>query len=115
MFKLKRAYEAPSVADGVRVLVDRLWPRGLTKKKADLDLWLRDVAPSPRLRTWFNHDPKRWRAFQQRYWKELKQRPELVAELRKKGRKGTVTLIYAARDEGHNHALALKRYLNRSR
>lgn len=115
MFKLKRAYETPSAADGVRVLVDRLWPRGLTKNKAHLDLWLRDIAPSPRLRTWFGHDPNRWQAFQRRYWSELKDQPELVADLRKKGRKGTVTLVYAARDEDHNHALALKRYLNRSR
>lgn len=115
MFKLKRAYETPSAADGVRVLVDRLWPRGLTKNKAHLDLWLRDIAPSPRLRTWFDHDPNRWQAFQRRYWSELKDQPELVADLRKKGRKGTVTLVYAARDEDHNHALALKRYLNRSR
>ncbi|MCE9629812.1 MAG: DUF488 family protein [Planctomycetia bacterium] len=115
MFKLKRAYERPSAADGCRVLVDRLWPRGLTKHKAHLDFWLRDIAPSPRLRIWFGHVPERWQAFQRRYWAELKDRRELVADLRKKGRAGTVTLVYAARDEAHNHALALKRYLNRSR
>lgn len=115
MFKLKRAYEKPAAADGCRVLVDRLWPRGLTKQKAHLDLWLRDIAPSPRLRTWFSHDPDRWQAFQRRYWAELKDHRELVTELRKKGRKGTVTLVYAARDDDHNQALALKRYLTRSR
>ena len=115
MFRLKRAYEKRSVVDGYRVLVDRLWPRGLTKQKADLDLWLRDIAPSPRLRVWFGHDPERWQEFQRRYWAELKARPDLVADLRKKGRQGTVTLVYAARDEQHNHAIALKRYLNRSR
>lgn len=115
MFKLKRAYASPSASDGLRVLVDRLWTRGMTKKKAGLDLWLRDIAPSPRLRKWFNHAPERWQAFQKRYWTELKGRRELVADLRKKGRRGTVTLLYAARDEVHNHALALKRYLNRSR
>lgn len=115
MFKLKRAYEKPASADGVRVLVDRLWPRGLTKQKARLDLWVRDIAPSPGLRTWFGHAPDRWQGFQHRYWAELKKRRELVADLRKKGRKGTVTLVYAAGDEDHNNALALKRYLNRSR
>ena len=115
MFRLKRAYEKPAAADGVRVLVDRLWPRGLTKHKADLDLWLRDIAPSPRLRKWFGHDPTRWQTFQRRYWAELKDRRDLVSDLRKKARSGTVTLVYAARDEDHNHALALKRYLNRSR
>ena len=115
MFKLKRAYEKPSAGDGLRVLVDRLWPRGLTERRADLGLWLRDIAPSPRLRTWFGHAPERWREFQQRYWAELRARRELVAELRKKGRKGTVTLVYAAGDEDRNNALALKRFLNRSR
>ncbi|MGB8853983.1 MAG: DUF488 family protein [Pirellulales bacterium] len=115
MFKLKRAYDKPSAADGCRVLVDRLWPRGVTKQQARLDLWLRDIAPSPRLRVWFGHSPERWQAFQRRYWAELRDRPELVADLRKKGRSGVVTLVYAARDEDHNHALALKRYLNRSR
>ena len=115
MFKLKRVYEKPAAADGARVLVDRLWPRGLTKQKAALDLWLRDIAPSPRLRTWFGHDPHRWQEFQQRYWAELKGRRDLVADLRRKGRKGTVTLVYAAHDEEHNNAVALKRFLNRSR
>lgn len=115
MFKLKRAYEKPAAADGVRVLVDRLWPRGLTKRKAHLDLWLRDIAPSPRLRTWFGHDPARWPEFQHRYWAELRGQRALVADLRARGRKRTVTLVYAAGDENHNNAVALKRYLNRSR
>jgi uncharacterized protein YeaO (DUF488 family) len=97
------------------VLVDRLWPRGLTKQKAHLDAWLRDIAPSPKLRAWFGHDPSRWQAFQRRYWDELRAQRELLAALRKAGRQGTVTLLYAARDKTHNHALALKRYLTRSR
>jgi uncharacterized protein YeaO (DUF488 family) len=115
MIKLKRAYEKPAAADGCRVLVDRLWPRGLTKQKASLALWLRDIAPSPRLRKWFGHDPDRWQAFQRRYWAELKEQRDLVSDLRKKARHGTVTLVYAARDEDRNNAMALKRYLNRSR
>lgn len=115
MFKLKRAYDAPSTADGVRVLVDRLWPRGLSKQRAHLDLWLRDIAPSPDLRVWFGHSPERWEVFQRRYRDELKTHPDLVADLRKKGRQGTVTLVYAARDEAHSHALALKRFLTRGR
>lgn len=115
MIKLKRAYEKPATADGCRVLVDRLWPRGLTKQKAHLALWLRDIAPSPRLRKWFAHAPDRWQAFQRRYWAELKDRRDMVSDLRKKARSGTVTLVYAARDEDRNNAVALKRYLNRSR
>lgn len=115
MFKLKCAYEKSSRADGCRILVDRLWPRGLTKQKADIDLWLRDITPSPKLRAWFNHSPDRWQGFKRRYWDELKNHRDLVAELRKNGRQGNVTLVYAAHDQDHNNALALKRYLNRSR
>lgn len=115
MLKLKRVYEKPSKADGVRVLVERLWPRGLRKEQAKVDLWLRDIAPSPELRVWFGHDPARWRQFQRRYWKELKDRPEALDALRQKTRAGTVTLVYAARDEEHNGALALKQYLERKR
>jgi len=115
MVKLKRASEKPAAADGCRVLVDRLWPRGLTMKKARLALWLRDIAPSPRLRKWFGHDPDRWLAFQRRYWAELKEQRGLVSDLRTKSRHGTVTLVYAAHDEDRNNAVALKRYLNRSR
>ncbi len=110
MIKLKRAYEKPSRADGERVLVERLWPRGLSKERAALDLWLKEAAPSPNLRQWFGHDPARWVQFQKRYWRELEGK-EAVRLLRQKGKAGTVTLVYAARDEEHNGALALKRFL----
>src|SRR3954468_23813291 len=101
MIRLKRAYERPSRSDGERVLVERLWPRGLTKARAAIDLWLKDVAPSPELRKWFGHDPAKWEQFQRRYRKELQGRKEAVADLRRLARKGTVTLVYAARDEEH--------------
>jgi len=112
MFKLKRAYEDPAPADGLRVLVERLWPRGLTKERAALDLWLKEVAPSPELRQWFGHDPARWEQFQERYQQELKERKDMVQLLKQKGRGKTVTLIYAARDEEHNGALVLKDFLD---
>jgi uncharacterized protein YeaO (DUF488 family) len=112
-FKLKRAYEEPAVEDGFRVLVERLWPRGLSKARAALDLWLKEVAPSPELRKWFAHDPARWEPFQERYWKELEQKEDEVALLRDKSKEGTVTLVYAAKDEAHNGALALKQFLGR--
>jgi len=112
-FKLKRAYEEPTGEDGFRVLVERLWPRGLSKERAALDLWLKEVAPSPELREWFGHDPARWEPFQERYWKELEQKEDEVALLRDRSKEGTVTLVYAARDEAHNGALALKQFLGR--
>jgi uncharacterized protein YeaO (DUF488 family) len=111
MIRLKRAYEQPSGKDGFRILVERLWPRGVTKEKAALDLWLKDVAPTPELRKWFGHDPAKWKQFEQRYWKELNARPAAVAQLRQKIKQGTVTLVYAAHDEEHNGALALKEFL----
>lgn len=111
MIKLKRAYEEPSRDDGERILVERLWPRGLTKERAAVDLWLKEIAPSPELRKWFGHDPSKWTRFQKRYWKELEKNEEAVEQLRQKGRHGTMTLVYAARDEEHNGALALKQYL----
>ena len=111
MIKLKRVYENPSPKDGLRVLVERLWPRGLTKERAAVDLWLKDVAPSAELRKWFGHDPARWEQFQERYRQELREKKDAVQLLRQKGMEGTVTLVYAARDEDHNGALALKRFL----
>jgi uncharacterized protein YeaO (DUF488 family) len=111
MIQLKRVYEKPARGDGLRVLVERLWPRGLSKERAAVDLWLKDVAPSPELRKWFGHDPARWVEFQKRYAKELRENKEAVEVLKEKARKGTVTLVYAARDEEHNGALALKRFL----
>jgi uncharacterized protein YeaO (DUF488 family) len=109
--KLKRAYEPPDDDDGLRILVERLWPRGLTKRRAAIDLWLKDVAPSAELRKWFGHDPARWKEFQERYRRELRQQKDAVKTLRQKAREGPVTLIYAAKDEEHNGALALKRIL----
>jgi uncharacterized protein YeaO (DUF488 family) len=113
MLRLKRVYDAPSAADGERVLVERLWPRGLTKARARVDLWLKDVAPSPALRKWFAHDPARWDEFRRRYRKELRGRNEAVELLRRKARKATVTLVYAAKDEEHNGAVALKAFIER--
>ena len=113
MIKLKRAYEKPAKDDGERILVERLWPRGVTKAKAKLDLWLKDVAPSTELRKWFGHDPDRWIEFRQRYRKELKQKADQIKLLRRKAREGTITLIYAARDEVHNGALVLKQFLQK--
>ena len=109
---LKRAYEAASDSDGTRVLVDRLWPRGVTKARARIDVWLKDVAPSTQLRKWFGHDPDKWTEFQQRYRAELKGSPAL-AELRKLVREGHVTLVYGARDEEHNDAVVLAKLLRR--
>jgi uncharacterized protein YeaO (DUF488 family) len=113
MFKLKRVYEPPSSKDGFRVLVERLWPRGISKEKAELDLWLKDVAPSPELRKWFSHDPDKWKDFQKRYLAELKKSGDAIDLLKQKEKKGTVTLVYASRDEEHNGALVLKDYLDR--
>jgi uncharacterized protein YeaO (DUF488 family) len=112
MLKLKRVYEEPSEEDGLRILVERLWPRGLDKKRAAIDVWMKDVAPSPEVRKWFGHAPEKWDEFKRRYWAELEENPGPVAELRRRIREGPVTLIYAARDEEHNGALALCEYLN---
>ncbi len=111
MIAVKRAYEPPAPRDGLRVLVERLWPRGLSKQRAGIDLWLKEIAPSTELRKWFAHDPTRWGEFQRRYRAELREKRDLVKLLRKPGREGRVTLVYAARDEAHNSALVLKRYL----
>lgn len=108
---LKRAYEAPVPTDGKRILVDRLWPRGLAKVKARIDLWLKDVAPSTELRQWFGHDPVKWPEFRKRYRAELKTNPALE-ELRALSRRGDITLVYAARDPLHNEAVVLKQILD---
>jgi uncharacterized protein YeaO (DUF488 family) len=110
MIRVKRVYEKPTRDDGFRVLVDRLWPRGLTKERAALSLWLKNVAPSAELRRWFGHDPARWKGFQARYRKELAGRKEALKLLRQKARERTVTLLYGARDE-HNEARVLKKVL----
>lgn len=111
MIKLKRIYEAPSDDDGFRILVERLWPRGISKEKAKVDEWLKELSPSPVLRKWFGHDPARWEEFQTRYQKELSQNEELAKELKRKARGKTVTFVYAARDEEHNSARLLKDFL----
>lgn len=105
---VKRAYEAAKPEDGQRILVDRLWPRGVTKAQAKLDDWLKDIAPSARLRKWFGHDPARWDEFRRRYREELKQHGPLLRELRRQARKGPITLVYAAKDEAHNEAVVLR-------
>jgi len=111
MIQLKRVYEKPSRKDGLRVLVDRLWPRGLTKERAAVKLWLKDVAPSTELRKWFGHDPAKWKQFQVRYRKELREKKDALKLLKQKSEEHTVTLVYGARDEEHNEALVLKRIL----
>jgi uncharacterized protein YeaO (DUF488 family) len=115
MIKLKRVYEEPSPKDGLRVLVDRLWPRGLTKERAAVDLWLKDVAPSTELRKWFGHDPAKWKQFQARYRKELREKKDALVLLKQESDEQTVTLVYGARDEEHNEALVLKNILERRR
>lgn len=111
--RLKRVYEPPSARDGVRIFVERLWPRGLSKEKAHVDRWVKDVAPSTELRQWFKHDPAKWEAFKTRYWAELDQRPAIIQELVELAQNRTVTLVYAASDTQHNNAVALKEYLER--
>jgi uncharacterized protein YeaO (DUF488 family) len=111
--KLKRVYEQPDTKDGERVLVDRLWPRGLTKEKARVDLWLKEIAPSTELRRWFGHDPAKWTEFKRRYRAELKGNKEQVARLVDEMEKGPVTLLYGARDEEHNEAVVLLELLGR--
>jgi uncharacterized protein YeaO (DUF488 family) len=111
MIKLKRAYEEPSQADGLRILVERLWPRGFTKERASIDLWLKEVAPSTELRKWFGHDPKRWKEFRERYLAELKEKKDPIDLLQGRAKQGTVSLIYAAKDAEHNGAVVLKGFL----
>jgi uncharacterized protein YeaO (DUF488 family) len=113
MIKLKRAYEKPAKDDGERILVERLWPRGLTKLEAKIDLWLKEIAPSTELRRWFGHDPDKWDGFRQRYQKELRDKDDLIKLLKRKAKAGTITLIYAARDEEHKSALVLKQFLQK--
>lgn len=111
--KTKRAYEQPAKEDGKRILVDRLWPRGLTKAKAAIDLWLKDIAPSTELRKWFGHDPAKWNEFQKRYHQELKKNDKQVSILNEQLKTGPVTLVYGAKDQEHNEALVLKEWLDR--
>lgn len=109
--QLKRAYDAPEPDDGFRILVDRLWPRGVSKDFARIDLWFKEIAPSSALRKWFGHDPAKWVEFRDRYFKELAKNPEAVEELLELVRRGLVTFVYGAKDQEHNHVLALREYL----
>lgn len=109
--KTKRIYDAPAADDGFRILVDRRWPRGVKKENARIALWLKEIAPSEELRKWFGHDPAKWGAFKRRYFAELRRQPELLALLRLHARAGAVTLLYSAKDEKHNNAVALLEFL----
>lgn len=114
MIKTKRIYEKPSKEDGWRVLVDRLWPRGMKKEDAHLDVWMKEVAPSDALRKWFGHEPAKWVEFQKKYRSELVEKNELLAELKAMEKKhGTLTLLYGAKDEQHNQAVALAEFLKK--
>ena len=114
--KLERAYEPPEESDGYRVLVERLWPRGLSKERLKIDLWIKDAGASPGLRIWFGHDPGKWEEFRRRYFEEIRQRPEVVKLLEDTLKNhATVSFIYAAHDEEHNNAVALKEYLEGAR
>jgi uncharacterized protein YeaO (DUF488 family) len=106
--KLKRAYEPPGRSDGKRILIDRLWPRGVRKEDAKIDEWMKEIAPSSGLRKWFGHDPARWSEFQHRYHTEIEHHPEQLERLRMLAREGPITLVFSAHDEAHNDAVVLR-------
>ncbi len=111
MIGLKRVWDPPSPRDGRRILVDRLWPRGLSRERARIDEWVRDLAPSDRLRKWFGHDPARWAEFRERYRQELQAQPDAVRALARRAARGRITLVFGARDPEHNNAIVLKEVL----
>jgi len=114
LIKTKRIYDTVSKDDGYRILVDRLWPRGVSKEKAHVDLWMREVGPSDDLRKWFAHDPRKWEEFKKKYETELKGKPDLIAKIKQLEKdKGLVTLVYSAKDEEHNQAVALSLFLRK--
>lgn len=113
--RIKRVYDPPQESDGVRILVDRLWPRGLRKERAAITRWLKDIAPSSELRKWFGHDPARWAEFSRRYRSELARNHDAIAKLAELSKGDPVTLLYAAHDTEHNHALVLADYICRHR
>jgi uncharacterized protein YeaO (DUF488 family) len=113
--KLKRAYEPPAADDGMRILIDRLWPRGITKKRAAIDQWMKDISPSTVLRKWFGHDPARWDEFRHRYAQEVQKNSDLLDELRSLARHGPITLVYSAHDEKHNDAVELRKLILRQK
>lgn len=113
---LKRVYEPSTPADGFRVLVERLWPRGLSKERADVDIWVRDAGASPELRVWFGHDPRKWKEFRHRYFEEIHARPEVVRQLREIIRSHeNVTFLFSAHDTAHNNAVALREFLEQEK
>jgi len=111
---IKRVYEEPSESDGTRILVDRLWPRGLTKEKAKVDVWLKDIAPSTELRKWFNHEPSKWPGFKKRYQEEISSNIEVLNILKKHLASGKATIVYGAKDEEHNDAVVIKQYIDKN-
>ncbi len=111
MLQIKRIYDAVSDEDGFRILVDRLWPRGMSKERAKIDLWTKDVAPSAELRKWFDHDPEKWSEFKKKYHKELDGKESFISMVLKKMSSGNVTLLFAAKDEKFNNAVELKEYI----
>ena len=111
--RLKRAYDPPKEEDRTRILVERLWPRGVSKDEAAIDLWLKEVAPSTELRRWYGHDPARWEEFRRRYWAELGERAEVIGDLQRRLKEGPVTFVFAAKDVEHSSAIALKEFLER--
>jgi uncharacterized protein YeaO (DUF488 family) len=113
VLRLKRAYEPAETSDGRRILVDRLWPRGLSKKRVAIDEWMKELSPSPELRRWFDHDPKKWQEFKRRYAAELEAHPDAWKPMLTKARRGRVTLLYSAHDVEHNNAVVLRDFLDR--
>lgn len=111
MIRIKRIYDEPSQEDGIRILVDKLWPRGISKDKAELDMWLKEVAPSDDLRKWFSHDPAKWEGFKERYLRELDKKTEYVDQVIERAEDNDVTLLYAAKDEKYNNAVVLMKYI----
>ena len=111
MIKIKRTYDKPETEDGFRILVDRIWPRGLKKTDVQMDLWQKDIAPSSPLRKWFKHDESKWNEFKNRYYQELKNKKDSIGLLLDKTRKGTITLLYSSKEDKYNNAIALKEYL----
>ena len=113
LVRLRRIYEHPSKEDGFRILVDGLWPRGIAKERAAIDLWLKEVAPSPELRQWFGHEVPKWEEFKKRYWSELIQNQTAISQVKEYLKKGLVTLVYASSDTEHNQAVVLKEFLEK--
>ncbi len=112
MMKIKRVYDAPSRGDGKRILIDRLWPRGLKKDEARVEEWMKEIAPSTELRQWFGHDPDKWGEFKKQFFKELRGRQDLTDSIINAAREGTVTLLYGSKEERYNNAVALKEYID---